>query len=181
MTARRHLFLAIVTYAAVVAQVTLRGRVAIAGFHPDFLLLALALAVWSTQGRSSILWAAAIGLISDCLCAGRLGSGMFVAIVATLGSQQLRRRGVTPDGITDLLRYIVFLILVLLGQQGIRLASSSAPFVTSSWLLQILGDGMYTVLLGLSCALLHHVSRRSLGSVLPSTSGEVRRRFGARL
>ncbi|MEX0714995.1 MAG: rod shape-determining protein MreD [Planctomycetaceae bacterium] len=66
----------IAAYAAFVSQAALVPRLPWGDFAPDLLLVVACCAVFANAGWRGIAWAAAIGLLGDCLAAGPLGIRM---------------------------------------------------------------------------------------------------------
>ncbi len=81
------------TYAAAVLQVGVGSpSVSGVGVHPHFLLLVVITAVLYFENWTALLWAAAAGLVSDCLAGGPLGVEMAGFAAAAFFLQHRLRR-----------------------------------------------------------------------------------------
>lgn len=163
-----HIRLAILAYFAVVAQTVLGGAIEIGGYAPDFLLLVLVTAIVTLDGWQTILWAAILGLLGDCLTPERLGLGMItVTLTATLVQRVCRREeGWSLASIVVVSFITVFIAVLTVSSLRILLAGR---VVDVSWLLgDILGRAGYSTAVALGIAALWRAIRR----LLPKMEGK---------
>lgn len=87
-----HLQIAIVAYSTLVLQITVADRLAIAGYEPEFPLLAIVAAFGMFEGATLLVWCGLIGFACDLLGPGPLGREMFAyALVAIFASPMFGR------------------------------------------------------------------------------------------
>lgn len=98
-----HMLFLILTYAALLLQVTLRQPIAIEGFSPEWLLLVSVAALTCLKRHSALFWAILPALLADCLSPDPLGVRMaMAAVVLGLWSLCFRdeaRRGLPTIGL----------------------------------------------------------------------------------
>lgn len=85
----KHLTLAGLAYVALVVQASVVPAMASGALEPRFLWLAALGAVLLFDGAAGLVWAAVLGLLSDCLCPGPLGIDLTLAALSAALVQRL--------------------------------------------------------------------------------------------
>lgn len=137
-------------YLAFVWQASLRPELAWNGYSPNFLVLALLLALWSLTDLTALVAAAGLGLLSDCLANGSLGSDMFCfLIVANVLQMVCPPRLVRhPGWLLGLALLATVLIEVsTMALRGTLSRDISMPTDFLHYALTAFGDGLYSALL----------------------------------
>ena len=154
MRFRDHSLVFLMTYAAAVAQVSLRSELSIGESVPDLLILALTFVVFTFVGPSTIAWAASIGLIADCLSVGGIGVAMLSATVGAVSVQHWRSASVGESVFVDSGTMSAFIFLMLSATEWIRAVTVSGTLSVTGDVVPAVSNGFYTVLLGLAALLL---------------------------
>lgn len=146
----RHLGLLALAYTALVAETTLASEWQPAGMTVRPLWIVLALAVAVCEGRAILVWAALLGLLSDCLRGtGPLGLDLVLAVsvVACLPAAWTRRplRPIHQVALVALLLVVMIdsvsqLIRAGFAEPFTRLLTASLPTIVSN----TLGDALLT-------------------------------------
>jgi rod shape-determining protein MreD len=139
-----HLLLALITYAAFVAQSSLATEIRIAGASPDFLLLVIVVALVKLDDWKALAWAALAGLLIDTLATDHLGIGLVVATLTALVVQLVCRRESEWSlwSIIALSFVVVFTSSLVLS--SIRICLASVPVDTGHHFLVVLGQSAYS-------------------------------------
>src|SRR5262245_10543955 len=83
----QHVGMLLLSYAALVAQISQRDGIAVGGISPDFLALAFVAAAFWLNGASAVAWAATCGLLADSLASTQPGIRMLIATLLVAGVQ----------------------------------------------------------------------------------------------
>ncbi|MBQ17590.1 MAG: hypothetical protein CMJ65_10740 [Planctomycetaceae bacterium] len=171
----RHLGLLALAYVAVVAETTLAPEWQPAGMSVRPLWIALAIAVAVCEGGAVVVWAAVLGLLSDCLRgSGPLGLDLVlaVAVVTCLPSAWTRRRLRSAHQIALVALLLIVTIDSVSQQVRAGLDESFSLLLTASLpaiVIASLGDALLTSGLLLLVVWTWRATLNSLGRLLLPT------------
>lgn len=160
----KHLGILLLGYLAVVCETSAVPAAAVEEVAPCLLPLAVLAVVQFTGGAPAVLWAAGLGLTTDCLGGGRLGIQMLAAMVMALVLMVLREHRARPA----LPMFAVYAFGAVLGYivltTGLQLTLEEHAPDLRQFALRALGAAGYSALLAFGCALLWRTTGRLLRS-----------------
>ncbi len=163
----QHLVFLILTYAALVSQVSLREQIVVEGFTPELLLLVSVAAMASFEGRWALFWTALPALLADCLSPDPIGIRMAAAAVGfgvwSLCSGGGTRRSPAKIGLPTLvlLSFSFVLFITFSTESIVHLTTNSSQTITAL-LVQSSGNALYSMTVALLIAPGVHLARAAV-------------------
>lgn len=147
-------------YAAFVLQASIAEEIALEPYTPQFLMLALAIAVSRLPPIPGLVCAAVLGLLSDALAPEGLGIDVICFTLAALGLQQLPWFGRIKSTLVLCLQNFAIVFVVSLVTACLRAGPSGFPGDWLKCLDLASGCAGYTALLGASLGIALTAARR---------------------
>lgn len=144
-----HAAMLLLTYAALVSQVSLRESLAVSGIAPDFLSLVVVVAAFGLRGASAIVWAAIGGLLADCLSSSSLGLQMLVATLVVAFIQTCIGVDWRRSGFVQALVGCAMILVLISSAQIAQLIMNGQPVVAPRILPPLAATAIYSSGLGI--------------------------------
>jgi rod shape-determining protein MreD len=160
----------LLTYAALVAQVSLGDSLSIRGVPPDFLALAVVGATFLHRGASAVAWGAMAGLLADCVDSTRLGLHMLfatllVAFVQSFIGTEWRKSAVAQTWIG-----FVVVFAMLSGPTVVEMMLNRQTIVFPTILPALAATAVYSAAVGLALRTIW----KSVAKLIPARSPDSR-------
>lgn len=142
------------TYVAFTLQSSLAPEIAIRGFVPHFVLLALTLITLQLGGTEGVLWAAGWGLLSDCFAPAGFGVDAICFLWVAFAVQQVRSYANSKSPLAFSLSCGSVTCAALCGSTAVRLWNAGQPIEIHHVLSHAAGVGAYTGVIGVGLILI---------------------------
>nr|AUN35836.1 hypothetical protein [uncultured bacterium] len=134
----------LLSYAALVAQISQREGIAVGGVSPDFLALVLLAAAFWLNGTSAVAWAALSGLLADCLASTQPGIRMLIATLLVAGVQTCIGPEWRKSGFVQVLLGFALVCALLTGTEVAHLLLAHQPIVFPKIWSPLVSTALYT-------------------------------------
>ncbi len=145
----KHLAILASAYVAFVLQSSVANQMAIRGYSPEFVWLALVGIVLYVNGWTGVAWAGFVGFVFDCISPDRLGINLIWASLVALALQLILKNHNRRSLFQTIAFVFPAVLLLSIGSTSLRLVVSAGNMPTATVMTQAAGNSLYSTILAL--------------------------------